>query len=509
MLGVALFPALQQQPTRSVQVYEGPLRIEADSIRRDIKGNFTEATGHVVATFGPDRLTADRLVVHELEADSYAEAFGQVVLIDPEGTVSAENIRFDWKKHTGQASNVFVRISTLAVRAASIDVKPDSWTLTDVGGTACTLKTPIYYFRTRRLVYRPGIGGIAEKPEISLFGRRLATLPDQKFGGDGEGPSFNLPLPQYRNGQGFGIAWKNQLGFGSETALDTDYNVYQRSKPSYSAYMVHSFVPDDNPSLPRSELNERTGFGYFDSIQVGTPLAEAGYLRRSSARVGVGALAGTGARDTTDADAKLNKPLEAFGQWSGPIGSLGAVAIVRAQQVRLGDMATHNRGIAEVNVGTPISPIGKNLSAFGRVDTATYLGDGHYSWQRAQAGVVWQPEQFLRFGGAYVVGAEQGTPLYPYDALERKRELNFRADLDLEQTQLRVLLKFDPSGKSLFDQEIYFSQVLGCVEPFLVYRKNPRKFFVGLKLPIGHIFDRLAQRGTLQRTVLFGPSAQP
>lgn len=508
MLGVALFQQ-PQQPTRVVQIYDGVLRVEAATIRRDIEGSFTEASGNVVATYGADRITADRLIIHEQPEDGYAEAVGKVTLTDPEGTVTAENLQFSWKDHTGRATNVMVRVSSLTVTAESIDIKPDIWTLTNVGGTACTLKTPIYFFRTRRLTYRPGIGALAEKPEISLFGKKIATIPDQKFGGDSEGQSFEIPLPQYRPGQGFGVSWRNQLSLSQSAAIDTDYNVFQKAKPSYSAYLVKTFEPSDSPDLPRSELNERTGFGYFDSIQVRDPISEANYLRRKTARLGIGALAGTGARNTTTADDKLNKPLEGFAQWSGSVGSVGALAIARAQQVRLGDQATNNRGLLEVNVGSPLVRLSETLTSFARLDTATYFGASPYSFQRAQLGIVWQPSAPFRIGAAYVVGGDQGTPLYPYDTLERKRELNFRADLDLEQTQLRVLLKFDPNGKSLFDQEIYFSQVIGCIEPFVVYRKNPRKFFIGLKLPIGHVFDRLAQRQSLRREIISGPGAKP
>ncbi len=505
MLPIIYLP-VQQVPPKMIQLYDGGLRIEAEEIRRDLEGQYTEAKGHVVATYGPDRVTAERLVIHDAPGDGYVEAFGKVELTDPEGTVSAENIRFSWKDQTGTASDVLVRFSTMTVTAKTIDIGPNLWTLTDVGGTACTMKTPLYYFRTRKLTYRPGIGGTAEKPQIYILGKKIATLPTQNFGGENDGESLNLPIPQYRPGQGFGVAWKNELDISASSAINTDLNIYQRAKPNYSAYLVHSFAKDAPTDLPRSELNERSGFGYFDSIQVHDPTSEASYLRRERSNLGIGFQYGTGARDTTNADEKINKPIEAFGQWSGQIGEFGFLGILRGQEVRLGDQQTYQRFVAETNLGAPLLKLAPDLTLTSRLDTANYFGDQNFSWQRAQVGLVWQPIKAFRAGAAYVRGWQQGTELYPFDRLYRDRELNLRADLDLEQTQLRVMFKFDPGGKSLFDQEIYFSQVLGCLEPFIVYRKSPRKFFIGLKLPIGHAFDRLAQRQALQRKLISGPA---
>jgi hypothetical protein len=340
---------------------------------------------------------------------------------------------------------------------------------------------------------RPNKGITAVRPQISIFGQKLPTLPTQSLSLGGTGTSFDLPYPTYRPERGFGVNWTNEMEFGDQTGLFTRYAVYQHSLPFYNGALMHSLLKGVKPETIRTETGDRLGFGYFDSVQVRNPASERQYLETPRFDIGLASTFGADARDTTTVEEKINKPIELLGEVSGKVGGFAAFGLVRAQQIRIGDGPKKERVIFEQNILTPSLELGNSLSAFARLDAVEFAGANRYHWVRGQAGLSFAPTPNLGFGVSYSSSKAWGTPDFPFDAPFRSREVGIRADLDFDTTQIRVLLKYDPSQRAIFDREFYFSQVVGCIEPFVVYRERPHKFFVGIKLPINRIFDRLVK----------------
>lgn len=477
----------------------GGLSIRAERVTRDFEKGETVWSGNVRVSYGETVVTADRLLVHDGGDDQFAEASGNVRLIDPEGEILATYLQFSWAKQTGAGRQVVVRVGSLEVTADSIHIQPGLWTLFNVAGTPCPGRLPLYFIRTRELTIRPGVGGSAKHPEISILGRKIATLPDHDFRFGGESNSFNLPYPTYRNDRGLGITWQAGIPLSPATKAFTRYATFQHSLPYYSLNLMHSFTAAAPAEVIRSELGERFSFGYFDSVTVADPAAERDYLRARRAEVGLSTLWGADGRNTTDAANKVNKPLEFLGQAAGELGAFGLLGLVRAQEIRIGDGPAHHRGIFEGNLSGPTLPIARHLSLVSRADVAQFFDGGGYGWVRGSTGLVYEPNGVWRLGVSYASGRDYGTPLFPFDEIERSQELNLRGDLVLPNTRLRVLLKFSPDRRTLFDDEFYLSQVVGCIEPFIVYRKHPHKFFVGIRLPIFDELQRVSER--VQRRV--------
>jgi hypothetical protein len=491
MLGSIYIPIQQPPPQQLTQSYANGLTVTAPQHVINVENKTEEWLGGVVVTYGPTTITADRMTLHLDDDDPYGETIGNVKLTDPEGTLTASDLTFHWKKKTGTGHTVVITVSMLKLQAESIDIQPDLWTLRNVGATGCKLKLPLYFINTREVRIRPSKGITAIRPQISVFGQKLPTLPTQGLSFGGTGASFDLPYPTYRNERGFGINWTNALEFGTETGLFTRYAVYQRSLPFYNAALMHSLLKGEKPETVRTEIGDRLGFAYFDSVQVRNPASERMYLGTRRLDVGIASTFGIDARDTTTVKEKINKPIELVGHASGEVSGFAAMGIVRAQQVRIGNGATKSRTILEQNVLTPSLDLGPNLTAFARLDAAEFMGESRYNWIRGQAGIAYEPLSNIRLGVSYTSSKAWGIPDFPYDAPFRSREVGMRADFDFDTTQLRLLVKYDPSDRSIFDREFYFSQVIGCIEPFVVYRERPHKFFVGIKLPINRVFDRL------------------
>lgn len=496
MLGPIYVPLQQTQPPPLVvQSYASGLTVKAPHVSPNIVERTLEWSGGVTATYGPTTITADRFILHDDPKDPFGEAIGTVTLTDPEGTITASDLKFYWASQTGSAHNVTIQISTLRLTAESVDINRDLWTLHNVGATGCKLKTPIYYVHTKELQVRPGIGATAIRPSLSILGRKIADLPTQRLSFNGSGNSIDLPYPTLRSGSGWGLTWTNGLIINGQTSLFTRYAVFQHALPYYNGTLIQSAIKDRDPEPLRTEIGDRFTFGYFDNVQVRDPKSEHQYLGTSRFDFGIGSTFGADARDTTNSTAKINKPIEFMAQGSGELGGFDAFALVRAQQVQVGNGPKIQRLILEQNLLTPSLQIARNLSVFARADAAEFSGGSSYGWLRGQTGLVFQPAPNLRFGASYTAAKSYGTPDFGYDVPLRFRELSFRADLDFDTTQVRFLVKYDPSNQVVFDRELYCSRVMGCLEPYVVYRERPHKFFFGIKLPLSRVLDRLSREG--------------
>ncbi|MEA2554535.1 MAG: hypothetical protein QOJ65_2711, partial [Fimbriimonadaceae bacterium] len=151
----------QAAQTTIRQVY-GDLVVEAKTatFERE-KVTFKEG---VRATFGDEILTADTLTLYPKE--ERGEASGHVVLLDPAGNLSAEDLSFSWKDGAkgGSGRNVRLDMAGVLIQAAKAETIPgDPPTLmfTDVYGTSCSReKTPLYAIRSPKVIFHPGKDGV-------------------------------------------------------------------------------------------------------------------------------------------------------------------------------------------------------------------------------------------------------------------------------------------------------------------------------------------------------------
>ncbi len=508
--GLATAPTQNQKPAvKLVQSYANGLTVSADASSADLTMRSTEFRGHVVATYGPTTVTADHLTYRDDPEDPFAEATGNVRLVDPEGIITASHLLYRWKEKTGSAENVFVQASLLALSAESVDLKPNLWVLRNVGATGCKLKVPLYYIHTPELQIRPGVGIRAIHPDISLFGQKVLTLPNRNYQFNSNTASIDVPYPGIRSGGHAGVTWTNEFALDQESGLFTRVAFFSKNLPYYSAAIMRSAIKDRDPETVRTELSDRFTFGYFDSVRVRDPKSEQDYFKTTRLDFGLSSSFGDDGRDTTTDSAKVNKPIEVLGQATGDVKGFGAFALFRAQEVRVGTGGTIQRLILEQNLLTPSVPIGKDLAVFARADLAEFMGGNRYGWIRGQAGAVFQPTSYLRLGASYTSARDHGTPDFAYDTPFRFHEVNLRADLDFDTTQFRVLFKYDPSQRSIYDHEFYVSKVIGCIEPFIAYRERPHKLLVGLKLPVSRLFGEIskaaAERQAAIRTTISGP----
>lgn len=470
-------------------------------------------TGDVVATYGIEKVQADTLVVHM--TDRSAKASGNVRFDDPDGNLTADSLSFDWTpgKSHGTAENFVAHLANVTLRAARAEISPNKYELFDVSGTSCRRDPPLFALKTRHLILYPESYGKAERPSVDILGHRILSLPDRTFNLNPRTEGFNPPSISYRKGNGLGVSFRSGFLLSQRTDVVTTFSSYPGALPSYGVVYTQSLLPAEKIAhivTPRSELSERFSFGYLENILVEHPEDETSFLRRTRKSLGFDSLwnqSSTGRGDP----AHYTKPLEGVFETGGISGPVGYYGQARLQSIRRNGEDINTRLVLAGSAGPQSRLIGKNLSTLARVDTSLFVGP-NYGWMRGMAGVVYRPiTQFTASAGGYA-STQFGDSQYAIDPLFSRNGMVFRGDLNLGPTKFSYMSKWDHT-LGWFDREYTASQVVGCLEPFVVYRGNPSTYNIGIRFRLDDFYDLLRRRdfrrGSGSNTISPLPSGKP
>lgn len=477
------------------QVY-GDLTVEAQTAIFT-KGQVTFEKG-VRATFASEVLTADTLTLYP--PDEKGVASGHVILHDPAGLLSADDLNFSWKPGAkgGTGQNAHLDLAGVMIDAQtyeSIPGNPPTEIFTNVVGTSCAReRTPLYTIHSPKVIFIPGKEGIIRHPTLYLFGRRIITLPTHHFTLD---PRVKgIPLPGLAFGKGkFGILWAPSEFIDSRTALSMNVRAFRGEHFTADAYASRSFLSADKSTTlitPHSDLSERFTTSYFDSIRVAGPDVGQSNLRASRNVLSVGSSWNHSSTNDRFHDI-YSKLLEGVYEVGGPVGRYGYQASVRAQDIRINDDPFHARLVGAGSLGSPSYRIRDNLFATARLDASSFLGPTAFGWLRGEAGLYTTPTKWLTLAAGYGHGIEAGKALFPADRLVIRSEAMGRADFNLGPRQLSLLFKRD-FDRGKWYREYKISQIVGCLQAFVVARQFPRSYQLGVTLRIDDFLSILHSR---------------
>ncbi len=460
-------------------------------------------TDGVAAKYGPTVVFADRLEIHHADSAKFAIAKGNVRLEDPEGRIEAESLTLWYGPSRGPdgqlavADRVKVEIGGMTGFAESAVIKPDRWEFLNVEATNCKRPIPLFLLKSRRVVIQPGKSGTLYRPRLQILGADLGNLPNRHFSLDRRNPGLQLPAVSFKRGAGLGISWASGFLLDDQSILTADFSSFPKDYPSYSATYAHSFLPTDISNtkiVARSDLLERFSWSYFDNIRVGSITSTRSFTNklRNSATVQSVWNTGSSARERSE---DFSKAIDIAYERSGPVGQLGINWQVRAQSIRRSDEDFIERGVASVTVQAPSISLGRGLETDVRTD---FYGvgseNGGFGWARAHAGLIYQPIPQWRVGAAFIHAAEGGKADFVADRLVSKRAAHIRTDFDLGPTKISYLAKFDFDKGSWYDQEYMISQVVGCLEPFLIRRQFPNDYALGVRFRLDDFLGLLERR---------------
>ncbi len=483
-----------QEPPVTVEPIDGVLTVEWRHKQIRPGDGAVVFSGGVVARYGSTTLKADKLTLYQAETRKEGRAEGNVHIEDPDADALADSLIFSWLNQTAKGTNVSVQVDGLYVKAESVDITPELWTLRNATAAPDGSKRPLFAMKSPTLEYRPNKGGVARKASISILGAKIVTLPSYKFGQKkGE---FGLRMPSIAYNQGLALSWNSTFRIDDRTRVGAGGRVKQNDKPGGAFELTRSLLPRNEPNAfrqPESDIGERFSFGYFDTVLVKRPAIEREELsaRRSSITFGATANASPVARLSQEL---VTKPFDIVLEQGGLFSGFGLSSGVRYQSLQQDGGANERRLILGGALLAPALPLGGGLATHLRFDGSTYLGKNSFRWGQAQAGLTFNPSPQVRMGAAFVYGSHAGEPTFDIDRLFSTRAFHGRFDLDLGTTRLSLLTKYDMDRRKWYDNEIGLSQMLGPIEPFITFREFPRTVTFGVRLRAEQAFDRLRQR---------------
>ncbi len=485
----------------TVQPEDLEFEVKAKTVNRNIATETTTFSDGVVAIYGPTTIHADRLVVSLKKGSEHAVATGHVRLDDPDGQISADilDLNLDGGRH-GVATNVMATIAGAKLTAKRADITPKLWTLSDVTLTTCRNRIPLYSVFTKELTVVPGRRGRAKSPELSLFGNHILTIPTQNFTLDRRTIGFRPPSFSYRKDRGLGVAWASGILLDEQTGVGANFAAFPNSFPGYSAQISRTWIPAELAEgliSPRSELAERFANGYLDSIETSSPESESQTLRSPRKSVSFGSSWNQGV-NRGSSSLFYSKAAELSGEIGGVAGAFGYMTELRVQTIRVQHGPWLTRSVMTAAVGSPIVHVTRDLETWARLDAEGYLGPHKSGWVRGTAGLAYSPFPQIRLSGGLYSGRDFGRPEFGIDRLDFGAGYMIRADFNLGPTKFTLINKRD--GKlGWWDREYSASQVVGCLEPFVAYRKSPADYRIGVKIRLDQFIDVLQAR-TFKRT---------
>lgn len=493
----------------------GSVRIiyqSADWNRQAGKYSFSDG---VIIDYDLDRIQADHV---DLDVpNQHGVAKGHVRLDDPIATVRADQLDLWWAsdgKH-GHADNADIHLGSTHLRASSVDISAELWVIHDVEITTSIANPPWYEVHSPLMTVYPGRKGTLHKPTLYLLGHRIATIPDRSFNLDKRTEGLTIPGFNYDRQYGLGVSWGGGFLINHRTDVVFSVGVFPNSRPGYGMTVSESLLPDAKPTTfitPPSDFGERFSYGFLDDVAVTSPEGEDRVLRSPQKTISVDTVWNQELFDR-NTSAAFSKPAEGVYELGGQLGGFGYISQARLQEIDELHYPMTSRFELVQDVGPPAVEIAKNLRTISRIDSMAFIGPSDYLWVRGLAGLAYKPIKQLRLSGGGYYSRDGGNPQYLIDPLYSKTGYEVRVDLLLGPTKISLLKKYDDSMK-WFDKEYTVSQVVGCFEPYILYRENPSDYQLGLRLRLDNLTDLMTQRNfkrppTVTTVISPGPDGKP
>lgn len=491
----ALMAIQAQAVTPKTMQLPGNVKVTYESGVYDITTDTWAFDSGVVVDYDVTEIRADHVDIDE--KNQHGSATGHVELDDPIARVRADKLEVWWAidGQRGHAENAEVNLGSSHLKVKTLDIGPKLWVLQEVEITTSIAHPPWYEVHSPLLSVQPGKLGKLKKPTIYILGHRIVTVPDQTFNLDKRTEGVAMPGINYSRQYGLGASWGGGFLLDHRTDLNFSVGSFPDSRPGYGVTVSRSLLPDDKPITfltPLSDFGERFFYGFLENIAIASPESEDRQLRSPRQTISVDSVWNQALFDRDSPNA-FSKAIEGVYEVGGKSGPFGFISQARLQTINeLGYPFITRLQLIE-SIGPPQIQITPTLHTLTRLDADVFLDSGAYEWVRGQAGLAFQPiPQFRLSAGAYYSG-DAGNPQLPIDPLLSRDGYLARADLLMGPTKASYLIKHDPN-LGWYDHEYSISQVVGCFEPFLMYRESPSYYQLGLRLRLDNLTDLLTQR---------------
>jgi hypothetical protein len=505
----------QQTQTKNQQV-----EIEYKDLELDAETGIATYRGGVVVRFKSMILKTETLVLRDTDSGpetvdfrdgsrtlslkrKEAYAIGKVEISDPDINLSVSEVWFSFDEKNkptdsvARAKNFYSKVDTAWIRAESAELIGSVWFLKNLSFSTSDRKNPYYQVNARELVFEPGKKGTARRVRFEILGSSLPTIPSATFSLDQRRRATQLPQLSVRQREGIGFSWGGNFELGPNEQLTTNVASFPRIIPTYDLQVAFSRVPAResgfNQLRSMDDFGERSMFSYFGNIFVNSIQnpKEIMDVKRNLFTVGTAVNVGTFGR-TTDFQKTYTRFFDAVLERGGKQGNWATFFQTRAQYVGEQGGDRTPRLATTASFASPISEYGR-LKIGARFDVAGFLDRNNHAWFGGEGGISYSANRFLDLSiGAY--GYQNlGTPFFAGDQFQSNQGLVLRSDIKGKATNFSILFRYDPS-QGWFDRQYRFTQVVGPVEPVIIYRASPNFYQIGLNFRIDNILGILQNR---------------
>lgn len=472
------------------EVLEGGLLVKWNHKRLTTSPRRIVFSGGVEAIYGPTKITTQTLTI-DLEGDQgVGTAEGAVVVTDPDGTFQASLVTFDWKKQTFRAENLDGKAVGFRIRAVQAASEGQKFLGSGVELSSARERPPLVSVRAKKISVQVGERGTAHGADLYLLGSKVLSLPRYSFSLRKRDPGMSLPSISYGREGALGISWASQLQIGPQTAVGAGFRAFPRNPLSAAIGLTQRLDRGIVYGIPGT-LDERRSNSYFEDVRVDDP-------RAAYANAGQGLSAAVGAYLNQTPVARrqtlpYTAPWEIAVEKGWTMGTLRAQTQIRGQQIREEAKPYVQRAIFGGTVlGKPISFGPATLTS--RLDGSWFAQPGRdFGYLQSELGLVLGGRR-AALAASFSLASSTGSPAFAMDPVFADRMLSLRFDWNQMPSRFSVLAKYDLDSGKWFDHEIRFRQVAGSFEPFIVWRKFPSSFNVGVRFRIDELFDLVQRR---------------
>jgi hypothetical protein len=516
------FPAFDLAPMWNCiqQSQVEDIEIRAYDIERHLPNGYIIYRGGVEAILGVTRIVTDTLIVRDAPegaepvdvkdgdqiyrlANHEARAIGAIKIVDPDGTIQASDLWVTWAKNlpkdapTARAKSFKVEIGKFLMNAEEATRRGTSWDLSNVRATTDKSSRPIYSLSMDRLLIEPGRQGTGKGVAISLLGTKLPKIPSMAFSLDRRARATRIPQLSYRQRDGFGVAWDGNFLSGDQSLVTTSISSFPRLPPTFVTTFSTSRIPYEksiqNQFQTQSDLGERNPFSFFGNIYMADIEAQNSFQSapRDTFQVATTFNVGTFGR-RSDLREVYSKPIEVLQEKTGQRDGYTFATQLRAGLFQEGGDKPVGRGLISGAISPAYKQSGRMISSL-RLDGGVRMDAGRYSWFGGEVGLSYEPRENTRLSVGVYGYRSFGRPLYDADLFNSDQGISLRGDIFGNATKISMLWRYDPS-QGWFDRQFRISQVMGPIEPVIIYRQNPNEYQFGLRFRMDQVLGLLLNR---------------
>ena len=194
----------------------------------------------------------------------------------------------------------------------------------------------------------------------------------------------------------------------------------------------------------------------------------------------------------TDRITNYSLPLEIGLERGGGLGNWAYLLQVKAARIVEAGDRSENRLSLFGSAFLPIYHRGR-MTAGTRIDATTRLDSSPSGFIGAESGFSYDLGNDLTFSSGAYGYKNVGTAAFAGDNFQTNQGYVVRGDWFGKSTNISIMFRYDPT-QGWFDKEYRLTQVVGPIEPVLVYRQSPRQYVLGIRFRTQDISRILSRR---------------